>query len=46
MTAELMRDYVKEAGLAIKFQHLSGRADGWSIDDLDCLTLLFKPVAS
>ncbi|WP_024517826.1 class I SAM-dependent methyltransferase [Bradyrhizobium sp. Tv2a-2] len=46
MTAELMREYVKEAGLAIKFQRLSGRADGWGIDDLDCLTLLFKPVAS
>lgn len=46
MTAELMREYVKEAGLAIKFQRLSGRADGWGLDDLDCLTLLYKPAAA
>jgi SAM-dependent methyltransferase len=44
MTAELMRDYAEEAGLKIKFQRLSGTADGWGIDDLDCLTLLTKPV--
>lgn len=44
MTAELMRQYAQEAGLDIKFQRLSGIADGWGIDDLDCLTLLTKPV--
>jgi SAM-dependent methyltransferase len=43
MTAELMREYAEEAGLKIKFQRLSGTADGWGIDDLDCLTLLAKP---
>jgi SAM-dependent methyltransferase len=44
MTAQLMRQYAQEAGLKIKFQRLSGMADGWGIDDLDCLTLLEKPV--
>ena len=43
MTAELMREYAEEAGLKIKFQRLSGTADGWGIDDLDCLTLVTKP---
>ncbi len=43
MTAELMRDYAQDAGLTIKFQRLSGMADGWGIDDLDCLSLLAKP---
>lgn len=43
MTAELMRRYAQDAGLAIKFQRLSGTADGWGLDDLDCLTLLTKP---
>ena len=43
MTAELMRQYAQEAGLKIKFQRLSGMADGWGMDDLDCLTLLQKP---
>jgi hypothetical protein len=42
MTAELMRSYANDAGLTIKFQRLSGRNDGWGIDDLDCLTLLSK----
>jgi SAM-dependent methyltransferase len=43
MTAELMRVYAQDAGLTIKFQRLSGTADGWGIDDLDCLSLLAKP---
>jgi hypothetical protein len=43
MTAELMREYAQEAGLKLKFQRLSGTADGWGMDDLDCLTLLAKP---
>ena len=43
MTAELMRQYAEEAGLKVKFQRLSGTADGWGIDDLDCLSLLAKP---
>lgn len=42
MSAELMRTYADEASLAIKFQRLSGRADGWGMDDLDCLSLLQK----
>lgn len=43
MTAELMRGYAQDVGLTIKFQRLSGTADGWGLDDLDCLTLLAKP---
>jgi hypothetical protein len=43
MTASLMREYAQEAGLSIKFQRLSGTADGWGMDDLDCLSLLSKP---
>jgi len=45
MTALLMQEYVKETGLAVKFQRLSGKGDGWGMDDLDCLTLLYKPLA-
>jgi ubiquinone/menaquinone biosynthesis C-methylase UbiE len=43
MTAALMRQYAEEAGLEIKFQRLSGKVDGWGMDDLDCLSLLRKP---
>jgi hypothetical protein len=45
MTAELMRAYASEAGLKMRFQRLSGRADGWGTDDLDCLSLIEKPEA-
>jgi SAM-dependent methyltransferase len=44
MTADLMREYAQAAGLNVRFQRLSGTADGWGIDDLDCLTLLSKPI--
>jgi SAM-dependent methyltransferase len=44
MSGDLMRDYAKDAGLNVKFQRLSGRTDGWGQDDLDCLSLLQKPV--
>lgn len=40
MTAELMQEYAEDVGLRVKFQRLSGMADGWGIDNLDCLTLL------
>lgn len=43
MSAEVMRDYADKVGLAVEFQRLSGRADGWGIDELDCLSLLQKP---
>lgn len=43
MTAELMRNYAQQSGLTIKFQRLSGIADGWGVDDLDCLSHLQKP---
>lgn len=42
MTADLLRLFAEEAGLTVKFQRLSGKADGRSVDDLDCLTLLSK----
>jgi hypothetical protein len=43
MSAKLMLDYAARAGLVLAFQRLSGRADGWGADDLDCLSLLKKP---
>jgi SAM-dependent methyltransferase len=43
MTADLMRQFANDAGLEMKFQRLSGRGDGWGLDDLDCLSLLRKP---
>jgi len=42
MSAGLMREFAAEAGLTVSFQRLSGRRDGWGLDDLDCLTLLGK----
>ena len=42
MTADLLRQFSESAGLMVKFQRLSGKDDGRSIDDLDCLTLLSK----
>ncbi len=42
MTAGLLKQFAEEAGLTVKFQRLSGKDDGRSIDDLDCLTLLAK----
>jgi hypothetical protein len=44
MSAELMGAFAAEVGLAVKFQRLSGRKDGWGNDDLDCLSLLQKPI--
>ena len=44
MTAALMQQYAEDAGLELKFQRLSGRADGWGLDNLDCLSLLKRPV--
>jgi hypothetical protein len=46
MSAELFRDYAGAAGLAVPFQRLSGTADGWGIDDLDCLSLIERPLNS
>lgn len=45
MTAMLMRDYAAEAGLLVRFQRLSGLADGWGLEDLDCLTVLERPMS-
>jgi ubiquinone/menaquinone biosynthesis C-methylase UbiE len=46
MSAELFQAYAREAGLTIVFQRLSGTADGWGMDDLDCLSLVAKPCLS
>jgi hypothetical protein len=43
MSAELMSTFARETGLTVKFQRLSGKGDGWGMDDLDCLSLLKKP---
>jgi SAM-dependent methyltransferase len=40
MSAELMREYAAVAGLLVDYQRLSGRADGWGTDELDCFTVL------
>jgi SAM-dependent methyltransferase len=44
MSAELMQRYAVEAGLKVRFQRLSGKADGWGMDDLDCLSVLEQPI--
>jgi len=43
MSAELMLAYAAEVGLDVAFQRLSGMADGWGMDDLDCFSILRKP---
>jgi hypothetical protein len=43
MSAELMRAYAADAGLKVQFQRLSGTADGWGMEDLDCLSVLERP---
>ncbi len=45
MSAELMRQYAGEAGLEIAFQRLSGMADGWGMDELDCFTVVRRPAS-
>jgi hypothetical protein len=44
MSAALLRQYAQEAGLTVPFQRLSGRKDGWGLDDLDCLSVVERPV--
>jgi SAM-dependent methyltransferase len=39
MSADLFAQYAEESGLEIVFHRLSGTADGWGRDSLDCLTL-------
>lgn len=43
MSAELMREYAAAAGLDVVRQKLQGRAEGWGMDDLDCVSILRKP---
>jgi ubiquinone/menaquinone biosynthesis C-methylase UbiE len=43
MSAELFRRYAAEVGLRILSQRLSGIADGWGMDDIDCLSLVERP---
>lgn len=45
MSAALMREYAQAAGLEVRFQRLSGLADGWGQEELDCLTVLERPPA-
>jgi hypothetical protein len=44
MSAELLRQYADEAGLHVRSQRLSGTADGWGMDDIDCLSMVEKPL--
>jgi hypothetical protein len=43
MSAELMRDYAIACDLAVASQHIQGRAEGWGLDELDCVSILQKP---
>jgi SAM-dependent methyltransferase len=45
MSAAIFQAYAREAGLIMTFQRLSGTADGWGLEDLDCLSLVTKPPA-
>ena len=44
MSAALLKQYAQEAGLTVPFQRLSGCKDGWGLDDLDCLSVIERPV--
>lgn len=46
MSAALMVDYATAVGLAILFQRLSGKADGWGMDDLDCFSILQRTASA
>ncbi|MGT2429910.1 class I SAM-dependent methyltransferase [Cupriavidus basilensis] len=43
MSAELTRQHAADSKLAVRFQRLSGMADGWGMDNLDCFTVLERP---
>jgi SAM-dependent methyltransferase len=43
MSAELMGDYAIACDLAVASQHIQGRAEGWGLDELDCVSILQKP---
>jgi ubiquinone/menaquinone biosynthesis C-methylase UbiE len=40
MSGDLFSQYAAENGLRVIFHRLSGKADGWGRDSLDCLTLI------
>jgi SAM-dependent methyltransferase len=44
MSAALSVRFAGEAGLTVPFQRLSGVKDGWGMDDLDCLSIVERPV--
>ena len=44
LSRDIFNRYVVEAGLSVKFQRLSGRGDGWGMDDLDCISVVSKPI--
>ena len=45
LSAGIFRQYVEETGMTIFFQRLSGKKDGWGMDELDCLSVVEKPSA-
>lgn len=44
MSAEIMAEFARASGLAVVDQQLQGRAQGWGSDDLDCVSILEKPL--
>jgi SAM-dependent methyltransferase len=46
VSASIFNCYAEEAGLAVRFQRLSGVKDGWGVDDLDCLSIIERPASS
>jgi Methyltransferase domain len=44
MSARLMREYASASGLVVMRQEIQGRAQGWGEDELDCVSILRKPV--
>lgn len=44
MSSVLMKEFAESAGLLVASQHIQGRAEGWGLDELDCVSILRKPV--
>lgn len=42
MSANLMLEFARDSGLEVSKQEIHGRAQGWGMDGLDCVSLLYK----
>ena len=43
MSADLMNKYAGENGLKVVKQEIHGKEQGWGVENLDCVSLLYKP---